>query len=132
MKVNIAVPINSPYFIELNERGAQVNNPLLVDGREFDMNLVDTSVQVEIKQSLLKLSLKQDVIIELFNTLEHNVLHKDEFVNQFTGALKKRQATIVASKSIQATRKKRTHSHRTKSIVRVQTTNANDDMMSDN
>ena len=76
VKVNISVPITSPYFIEYNDRGAQINNPLMVEGKngegykEFDMSLVDQSTNLKIEQSLLKLSLKQDVIIELFNTLE--------------------------------------------------------------
>jgi len=48
---------------------------------------VDTSVAVLIKQSLLKLHLKQDVIIELFKCLEHNIMKKDRFSEEFSRAL---------------------------------------------
>ena len=104
--MTVIVPNNSPYFEEKNERGAHTKLPdKLIDGKVFDMEMVDTSVSVEIVQSLLKLHLKQDVIIELFKCLEHNVMKRDEFSEQFSHALRKRQATIVASMSIQATKR---------------------------
>ena len=96
MDVKIFVPNGSPYFEEKNERGAHTKFPeLLVDKKVFDMDMVDTSVNVEIQQSLLKLHLKQDVIIELFKCLEHNVMKRDEYSDSFSHSLRKRQATIV-------------------------------------
>lgn len=99
--VTVFVPNHSPYFEEKNERGAHIKLPdKLIDGKVFDMDMVDTSVSVEIVQSLLKLHLKLDVIIELFKCLEHNVMKQDEYSDVFSHALRKRQATIVASMSI--------------------------------
>ena len=71
VEVNVAVPINSPFFEQRNGRGAHIKPPLPIDaqGHTFDMDQVDTSVTVLIKQSLLKLHMKQDVVIELFDTL---------------------------------------------------------------
>jgi hypothetical protein len=43
------------------------------------MDQVDVSTEITIKQNLLKLRLKQDVIRELFHMLEHNINKKDEF-----------------------------------------------------
>lgn len=87
--VDIKIPNGSPFFEERNDRGAHIKPPLRIDseGHTFDMDQVDTSVSVEIKQSLLKLQLKQNVIIELFKTLEHNVMMKDKYSAEFTHAL---------------------------------------------
>lgn len=60
------------------------------------MDLVDTSVQVEIAQSLFKLQLKQMMIVELLNCLENNVMKKDEFNDQFTNSLKKQKTDLRA------------------------------------
>ena len=73
---------------------------MLIENKVFDMDMVDTSVNVEIQQSLLKLHLKQDVIIELFKCLEHNVMKRDEYSDAFSHSLRKRQATIVQVQSI--------------------------------
>lgn len=101
MDVKIFVPNNSPYFEEKNERGAHTKLPdMLIENKVFDMDMVDTSVNVEIQQSLLKLHLKQDVIIELFKCLEHNVMKRDEYSDAFSHSLRKRQATIVQVQSI--------------------------------
>ena len=60
VEVNVAVPIYSPFFEQRNERGAHIKPPKPVDaqGHIFDMEQVDTSVTVLIKQSLLKLHMK--------------------------------------------------------------------------
>ena len=60
VEVNVAVPIYSPFFEQRNERGAHIKPPKPVDahGHTFDMEQVDTSVTVLIKQSLLKLHMK--------------------------------------------------------------------------
>ena len=101
------IPGASPFFEEFNDRGAHTKAPVPIDsdGHTFDMNQIDTSISVSIKQSLLKLHLKQDVIIELFKTLEHNIMKKDQYSAEFSHALQQRKATIVASKSISATKK---------------------------
>ena len=106
--VNVMVPNSSPFFEEKNERGAHIKPPIPIDsqGHTFDMDQIDTSISVSISQSLLKLHLKQDVVIELFNTLEHNVMKKDKFSAEFNSALTKRKATIVASTSIQTRRRR--------------------------
>ena len=105
VEVTVVAPGDSPYFEEKNERGAHIKVPILIDGRVLDMNLIDTSVRVEIKQSLLKLHLKQDVVIELFKCLEHNIMRKDDFTDCFAHALRKRAATIVSISSLEGTRK---------------------------
>ena len=84
IEVIIVMPNDSPYFEEKNERGAHIKLPTkFVDGKVFDMEMVDTSTKVEIEQSLLKLHLKQDVIIELFKCLEHNIMKRDDYSDHF-------------------------------------------------
>jgi hypothetical protein len=61
-------------------------------------------MSVMINQSLLKLHLKQDVVIELFKTVEHNVMKKDKFSAEFNSALTQRKATILQQTSVHGTR----------------------------
>ena len=48
------------------------------------------SVGIAIRQSLLKLKLKQDIFTEMFDILEHNIMKKDKFSKYFEDMLKHR------------------------------------------
>ena len=95
--VDVVVPNDSPYFVDCDEDGVPLSTPLRIDhlGHTFDMDQVETAVKVQIKQTLLRLQLRQDVLMELFKTLEHNILKKDAYSKAFNAALKKRSATLV-------------------------------------
>ena len=95
--MDIVVPNDSPYFVDCDEDGVPTSTPLRVDhlGHTFDMDQVETAVKVQVKQTLLRLQLRQDVVMELFKTLEHNILKKDAYSKAFNAALKKRSATLM-------------------------------------
>ena len=49
----------------------------------------------------MKLHLKQDVIIELFKILEHNIMKKDEYSKQFKTALQRKNAAVAPQQDTQ-------------------------------
>ena len=91
--VHMVIPNSSPYFKKDDEDIA----PLRIDaaGHTFDMDQVDNSVAILVTQKFLKLHLKQDVVIELFNMLQHNVMNKDAYSVEFKAALKPRKAVVT-------------------------------------
>ena len=79
LTVNILVPSPSPYLID--PKSGDYSGPIKVNdtGVTFDPSQVDVSVSISIKQSLLKLKFKQDVVTEVFDILEHNIMKKDKY-----------------------------------------------------
>ena len=95
--VDMLIPNSSPFFYDKDKV------PLRVDaaGHILDNDQVDTSVTISIKQQFMKLHLKQDVIIELFKILEHNIMKKDEYSKQFKTALQRKNAAVAPQQDTQ-------------------------------
>jgi hypothetical protein len=53
----------------------------------FDLGQVDTSMKVDIDMELFKLKFSQTVFAQLFEILNNNVMHEDDFTQEFSNAL---------------------------------------------
>jgi hypothetical protein len=87
----ILLPNNSPFFIK--EDSADYQGPLIVDpsGSLFNPALIDTSVSVKVTQKFFRVVLVQDVLNQVFDSLEHNIIKRDAHSEHFELVLKNKK-----------------------------------------